>query len=145
MNRTVKLYLLLKIDIAELQKLDGMPIEEVFNVITKNTYEILTCTTTKKEALEYLFKVVKDDKNEHYTMWRELKKLPDTWNTFETYVNSCVDLSKYYIEKVKLNKEKLASFARVALNCKYRNCTFETESYDKMNATLSKYDTESIK
>lgn len=145
MNRTVKLFLLLKIDITELQKLDGMSIDKVFNTITKDAYEILTCTTSKKEALEYLFKVVKESRNEHYSMWRELKNLPDTENTLHIYINSCVDLSKYYIEKVKLNRTTLASFARLALNCKYRNCTFEVESYDKMNDMLSKYDMKIMK
>lgn len=95
----------------------------------------ITVTCSKKDAREYVHRVLKLEHMEHYKMWCELRDYnidsPETWYKYFRTVLTKEDICKYLIGEISYGPNELASVIRVFVGCQPIGCSFDTKNeYD---------------
>ena len=94
--------------------------------------QILTITSTKKQAIEYGYQFLKIKHYDHYSKWCELKELnPESENAwFRYFVNvlTIEEKSKYAVAKRVYTLETVAAIMRMFGGCTPLGCSFDSET-----------------
>jgi len=97
---------------------------------TANPNVIITVTDTKKEAEEYINKLLYIKNKEHFDNWCFYKNIKDEQkeNAWIQYFNTVVpkeDLAMYCITEMYYTKAELAAIVRMFCGCKAIGCSFD--------------------
>ena len=102
-------------------------------VIDQNqSNQILTITSTKKEAIEYGYQFLKIKHYDHYNRWCELKGFSPSseqaWFRYFMNVLTIEEKSQYAVAKRKYTVDTLAAIMRMFGGCTPLGCSFDTET-----------------
>ena len=92
----------------------------------------LTITCKKDEAFDFIIKLLKLEKLNHFQMWCELRGLDkDSEKAWNKYFNTCVtreEKQKYAVNKITYKLNDVASIMRMFGGCLPLGCKFDTPS-----------------
>lgn len=101
----------------------------------------LTIVCDKKDAIEFILKLLKLEKLNHFQAWCNLRNLdPSSDAAWSLYFNTCVpkeDKMKYVIRKIYYKLNDVGAILRMFGGCSPLGCKFDTpQEYDHLKQVL---------
>lgn len=95
----------------------------------ENLDNLLTVTTSKKQAIEFAHKNLKAEHLDHYTRWCDLHNQDaDSKEAWDTYFEDCISIeekSSYYVIPIVYDAEQVAAIIRMFTECRPIGCSFD--------------------
>lgn len=94
-----------------------------------NPQDILTFTSSEKDCEEYTDRFLRAEKEEHFLSWCNMRNLDsDDINAWLAYRDLCCNEERFFIFKIKVTKNAIASVYRQLYSAIPVGCSFETPS-----------------